>query len=184
MHSASTTDASLPESVTIAWADFSTLTCSLAKGTWSSGRPRSRAKRCHVSGATVHPSFERKRPRSIKLETRPSVVLIWPSTPAANDAHRRSWHRAPPGGQIEQERVFAGVSTAAPRAGAALARRTEAAVASRIERTWSGLLLSFSGGRCCLSIAALSHSPAAGRPARKSSSNYNRGWRGKWSSER
>jgi len=53
MHSASTTDASFPESVTIPWRRFSTLTCSLGdrnmvEPAWGP------CHFCQVSGRTVH----------------------------------------------------------------------------------------------------------------------------------
>jgi hypothetical protein len=75
LHSASTTDASLPESVTMPLSRFSTLTCSLGdrnivEPAWGP------CHFCHVSGRTVHILLSGSLPWSINSNAT-SVVIIF-----------------------------------------------------------------------------------------------------------
>ena len=75
MHSASTTEASLPDKVTMPWSRFSTLTCSF--GDRNMVEPA--AGPCHfcqVSGRTVHILLSGSSPRSISSNATSVVIIL------------------------------------------------------------------------------------------------------------
>ena len=75
MHSASTTDASLPDKVTIPFSKFSTLTCSLT----DRNMVEPAAGPCHlaqVSGRTVHILFNGSWPLSISSNATSVVIIL------------------------------------------------------------------------------------------------------------
>ena len=75
MHSASTTDASLPDKVTMPWSRFSTLTCSLAER----NMVEPAAGPCHfgqVSGRTVHILFSASCLPSISSNATSAVIIF------------------------------------------------------------------------------------------------------------
>ena len=75
MHSASTTDASFPESVTIPLSKFSTLTCSL--GDRNIVEPAcGPCHFCHVSGRTVHILPSGSCPLSISSKATSVVIIL------------------------------------------------------------------------------------------------------------